>query len=131
MKRQYRFRIWDGYKFITAEFLRMIELSPRGRHFIPLILNGFSESHNFIIQQFTGMKDKKGKRIYDGDIVKSKENPLGKIVYDETLGQYLISFDLRKNKINPNNCLMFCNDGGSNPTAKEVKIVGNIFEGIL
>ena len=94
-----------------------------------------SNQGNFIIQQFTGLKDKNGKEIYEGDIVSIEdhyeiefyggevENRLGKIVYSDKNMAFIISFNLKSNKINEDNSLSY-----DTLNMSSIKIKGNIFE---
>ena len=82
---------------------------------------GYEEVIPETVCQFTGLHDKNGRKIFEGDIVEGNSeyftytHPYGKVVYDG--GQYLISFDDMLEDIE---CL--------GAWANAVEIIGNIYD---
>lgn len=139
MQRQIKFRVWDKvnkiYKLDTgAYFIRqdgILELQKAtmgGRDY-----NGkdcytslsYPLYDNYIVQQFTGLKDKNGKEIYEGDIVKDLDKEFGVIEFNN--GSFILN---TKNRIIPF-WSVFVQDNMVYPrqiNTNTLEIFGNIFE---
>lgn len=67
--REISFRIWD--KKEKTMFLSPIEIEHLGSWFDAHLSGAIADTGNKIVMQYTGLKDKNGKKIFEGDIVKS------------------------------------------------------------
>ena len=107
MSREFKFRV---YSFIDKEFIYFdIYDYPQG------IAGGVSET-----QQFTGLIDKNGKEICEGDILIYNNYSIGQVIYEADHGGYI--FQWKQNGPNQNYINLNCD------VAFESVIVGNIFE---
>jgi uncharacterized phage protein (TIGR01671 family) len=114
MNREIRFRAWDKKrkKMIYQDFWGRKE--QEWSYWGDCIMS----DNNYIKMQYTGLKDKNGKEIYEGDIV-SDEEDTGYISYMSETTEYIIDYWKKGDETSR---------GENLSSVGEVEIIGNIYE---
>ena len=68
MKREIKFRAWDGSQMLTICRLGLRGFSHETWSSSP-VSNKIHSNDSLELMQFTGLKDKNGKEIYEGDVL--------------------------------------------------------------
>ena len=85
-----------------------------------------------VLMQFTGLKDKNGKEIYEGDVLASQRQPhshidhlepaiIGDVVYNDNLASFRIRIEHHGNSIGESNTMKFTR-------YNHYEVIGNIYE---
>jgi len=111
MTREIKFRAWDKKE---NKFEGHFQIAPNGvlAMFDPMTASwGKAEEDRFIVMQYTGLKDKNGKEIYEGDIIDN----------EGARQKYEVIFH--------NGCFCISRGPGYHIfNEKKVEIIGNIYE---
>ena len=131
--RIFKFRVWDGRNFYYPSYnLQVSNSGPCGDACIVQGLDNCSYiEDDVIIQQFTGLFDKNGKEIYEGDIVKYKGK--SNLTYNKpgevSIGEYFTHakefyhYGVRVKRIDMDGYF-----GLSSRESKDYEVIGNIFQ---
>lgn len=118
--REIKFRAWDGKKMLINP---RFEFFNHGRNGRPVMMA--DEHENVEIMQFTGLLDKNGKEIYEGDILTN--------AIEETIVS--VSWDVTGANWKFNEHKIFMDDGVGRGKwnldmgyAKNCEVIGNIYE---
>jgi uncharacterized phage protein (TIGR01671 family) len=90
--RELKFRVWDGEKFLRSSF------GKKDAEFISLKIEGgilpqygglINYHKTMVVQQYTGLKDRNGKEIYEGDIFKGGDYKWDAVEFED--GQFQVN----------------------------------------
>lgn len=127
MNREIKFRIWADNKFYNKCLVGNTNNTNDEKWTCPMVWlekqKEWVHCDNGIICQYTGLHDKNGKEIYEGDIIRIKNSLIeieGEVIFD-TID---LSFEVYDKENDCKEMLLYVNE--------EFEVIGNVFEkGIL
>ena len=117
--REIKFRAWDKE---SKRFTNYALLDDKAMFFEKHLGTWKPSTNRFTLMQYTGLKDKNGKEIYEGDIVKTSNYGTGNRVNHRGYDLFNIIFKDGAFRLDSKYRAYFLNDGF------HCEIIGNIYE---
>lgn len=78
-----KFRVWDTVKKAMSEVQAIVYTEERVYPFYSKVIRRYIPFSEAILMQSTGLFDKNGKEIFEGDVVRILDEKLSKIYYSD------------------------------------------------
>lgn len=132
--RELKFRVWDkndntmkkevrGYWDLLIDMNGVLHKSMRTSFDVVLISVNFQDA--LVIQQYTGLKDKNGKEIYEGDVCAYQGYDVNRELFIEKIKIYFCDYIECEHHISEFIGSGFCFNGRR---PEELEVIGNIYE---
>ncbi|MED2933454.1 YopX family protein [Bacillus wiedmannii] len=121
--KEVEFRAWDlkdkrmYHNVGIVGTLIILEHEQSGYEFCELELKSYDHiDNNYVLMQYTGIRDTEGTKIFDGDIVKNAFGEKYRIVWDEKRCQFIAATTIE--------------DGSEwyQNVSRSLEVIGNIYE---
>lgn len=114
MSREIKFRAWDKKEkqMIIPSFIK----------------NDEKEDEYYVLMQYTGLKDKNDKEIYEGDIVKSHEGYLMTVIWQDNGFKLMFKFKRTYQGESYTETRKDISLNGSNDKRWGCEVIGNIYK---
>lgn len=110
-----KFRVWDIERECYLDEVELAGITPDGKYILYIEEEEISKLEiegNYIIEQYTSLKDKNGKEIFEGDLVAYEKDNIASVRFE--YGGFYPFVE----PYNDFDC----------PSGKEVEVIGNIHE---